>query len=184
MDIHFCNRFLFPHEYSDCLQKINHLCPIRAASFVSTVLYLLLVWCIIDPMTSPILLQISTDHEQLVDTCQLLTFYFAGVGYGMVIISGIVCVYYNIIITWTLYFLYMSFRAILPWSTCSNSWNSDNCYLHTENSTMGDNSTSFKWNVTALSSMAYNLTNGGNMTENELTNETAKQITPSEEFWQ
>ena len=109
---------------------------------------------------------------------------FKGVGYGMVIISGMVCVYYNIIITWTLYFLYMSFRAILPWSTCSNSWNTEYCYLHTENSTMEDNSTSFNWrNVTALSNMTYNLTNGVNMTENVLTNKT-KHITPSEEFWQ
>jgi hypothetical protein len=48
---------------------------------------------------------------------------------------------------------------------------------------MEDNSTSFKWNVTALSSMTYNLTNGVNMTENVL-NETTKHITPSEEFWQ
>ena len=149
--------------------------------FNSTVSYTCLVH---DPMTSPILLQISTDHEQRVDKCQLLTFYFAGVGYGMVIISGMVCVYYNIIITWTLYFLYMSFRAILPWSTCSNSWNTDYCYLHTENSTMEDNSTSFNWrNVTALSNMTYNLTNGVDMTENVLTNAT-KHITPSEEFWQ
>lgn len=52
---------------------------------------------------------------------------FKGIGIGMVIVSGIVCVYYNVIVAWTLYYLFMSFRSELPWSTCTNTWNTDSC---------------------------------------------------------
>ncbi|XP_067663699.1 sodium- and chloride-dependent glycine transporter 1-like [Haliotis asinina] len=52
---------------------------------------------------------------------------FKGVGIGMVIVSGIVCVYYNVIVGYTVYYLFMSFRATLPWSNCNNEWNTDNC---------------------------------------------------------
>nr|XP_022326231.1 sodium- and chloride-dependent glycine transporter 1-like [Crassostrea virginica] len=115
---------------------------------------------------------------------------FKGVGYGMVIISGIVCVYYNIIITWTIYFLYHSFRAVLPWSTCDNSWNTDKCYIRgestltnaTANGTIGYNVTQL--NTTSLSSVpsvALNLVNGtSNVTKSDLSN----KVTASEEFWQ
>jgi len=52
---------------------------------------------------------------------------FKGLGYGMVLISGIVCIYYNVIITWTLYYMYLTFSAVLPWSTCGNWWNTEAC---------------------------------------------------------
>ncbi|XP_076447177.1 sodium-dependent proline transporter-like [Babylonia areolata] len=52
---------------------------------------------------------------------------FKGVGYGMVIISGIVCVYYNVIIAWTFYYLFMSMRSVVPWDNCNNDWNDERC---------------------------------------------------------
>ncbi|CAD5122053.1 DgyrCDS10504 [Dimorphilus gyrociliatus] len=48
---------------------------------------------------------------------------FKGVGYAMCIICGITSVYYNVIISWTLYFFTQSFRSPLPWSNCNNTWN-------------------------------------------------------------
>ncbi|KAL3862151.1 hypothetical protein ACJMK2_008139 [Sinanodonta woodiana] len=54
---------------------------------------------------------------------------FKGVWYGMITLTGIVSIYYNVIIAWTLYYLIMSFNTILPWSTCDNYWNTPSCYL-------------------------------------------------------
>ena len=41
--------------------------------------------------------------------------------------SAIVCVYYNVIVAWTLYYLFMSMRKTLPWSSCNNEWNDESC---------------------------------------------------------
>ncbi|CAI9734865.1 sodium- and chloride-dependent glycine transporter 1-like [Octopus vulgaris] len=67
---------------------------------------------------------------------------FKGIGVGMVIVSGIVCVYYNVIIAWTLYYLFMSFRSTLPWSTCGNSWNTKYCVEDDHNNASALNGTS------------------------------------------
>ncbi|XP_012934684.1 sodium- and chloride-dependent glycine transporter 1 [Aplysia californica] len=117
---------------------------------------------------------------------------FKGIGYGMVIISGIVCVYYNIIITWTFYYLFMSMRKVLPWSVCGQSWNSPDCVVERpvinetealettslfENATFAlDNSTSF-----ANSSFVNSSVIVGNMSA--LVNKT--MFSPaSQEFWE
>ncbi|CAL1534497.1 unnamed protein product [Lymnaea stagnalis] len=52
---------------------------------------------------------------------------FKGVGIGMICVSAIVCVYYNVIVAWTVYYLVMSFRAVLPWAHCDNAWNTIHC---------------------------------------------------------
>ncbi|XP_041376368.1 sodium- and chloride-dependent glycine transporter 1-like isoform X2 [Gigantopelta aegis] len=52
---------------------------------------------------------------------------FKGVGYGMVIVSGMACIYYNAVLTWVIYYLVNSFSPVLPWSTCGNWWNTDTC---------------------------------------------------------
>ncbi|XP_069768284.1 sodium- and chloride-dependent GABA transporter 1 isoform X2 [Narcine bancroftii] len=46
-----------------------------------------------------------------------------GVGIATVAISFIMCTYYNIIITWALYYLINSFQYPLPWHSCNNTWN-------------------------------------------------------------
>ncbi|MEQ2158740.1 Sodium-dependent noradrenaline transporter, partial [Goodea atripinnis] len=35
--------------------------------------------------------------------------------------------YYNVIIAWSLYYLFSSMTRELPWLKCGNSWNSMNC---------------------------------------------------------
>ncbi|GIY20631.1 sodium- and chloride-dependent glycine transporter 2 [Caerostris darwini] len=50
---------------------------------------------------------------------------FKGVGFGMAIVSAVVCVYYNVIIAWALYYIYQSYSV--SWSSCENSWNTPNC---------------------------------------------------------
>lgn len=107
---------------------------------------------------------------------------FKGVGIGMVIVSGIVCIYYNVIIAWTLYFLFMSFRAVLPWSHCNNEWNTENCVdgvggIHGNNSDNNTFATLFK-----------NMTNQNLMNLTAVANYVAtknRTLTPaSEEFWE
>jgi len=80
----------------------------------------------------------------------------------MVIISAIVCVYYNVIIAWTVYYFVLSFSWELPWSTCNNDWNTDNCY------TRSGNNSHFN---------GINVTDRANITLN-------KTRSPSEEFFE
>ena len=71
--------------------------------------------------------QFTFDRDITIKLIKTVCVLFPGVGIGMVMVSGIVCIYYNVIVAWTLYFLFMSFRAVLPWSTCDNDWNTPNC---------------------------------------------------------
>ncbi|MGH0133598.1 UNVERIFIED_CONTAM: hypothetical protein FKN15_053081 [Acipenser sinensis] len=50
-----------------------------------------------------------------------------GVGYTVIIIALYVGFYYNVIIAWSLYYLFASFASELPWLRCGNPWNSPNC---------------------------------------------------------
>ncbi|XP_036379971.1 sodium- and chloride-dependent GABA transporter ine [Megalops cyprinoides] len=66
----------------------------------------------------------------LAKVCPLLK----GVGLATVAISFIMCTYYNVIITWSLYYLFSSFQSPLPWENCNNTWSQPNCTDHTTNS--------------------------------------------------
>uniref|UniRef100_UPI00398F4748 sodium- and chloride-dependent GABA transporter ine-like isoform X1 n=2 Tax=Pristiophorus japonicus TaxID=55135 RepID=UPI00398F4748 len=60
----------------------------------------------------------------LAKICPLLK----GVGVATVVISFLLCTYYNVIITWALYYLFNSLRSSLPWQSCNNTWNIvENC---------------------------------------------------------
>ncbi|XP_032892203.1 sodium-dependent noradrenaline transporter [Amblyraja radiata] len=52
---------------------------------------------------------------------------FKGVGYAVILIALYVGFYYNVIIAWSLYYLFSSFTSDLPWAHCNNYWNSKNC---------------------------------------------------------
>ncbi|CAF1985152.1 unnamed protein product [Rotaria magnacalcarata] len=49
--------------------------------------------------------------------CPLL----AGIGWAVTVIAFYTDFYYNVVISWGLYYLFASFRKILPWSDCSMS---------------------------------------------------------------
>ncbi|XP_041973087.1 sodium- and chloride-dependent glycine transporter 1-like isoform X2 [Aricia agestis] len=60
---------------------------------------------------------------------------FRGLGYGMVIVSCIVMLYYNLIIAWTIYYMTVSFASIfyqLPWQNCDADWSTKFCYSYEE----------------------------------------------------
>ncbi|XP_062404562.1 sodium-dependent noradrenaline transporter [Sardina pilchardus] len=52
---------------------------------------------------------------------------FKGVGYTVIIIALYVGFYYNVIIAWSLYYLFSSCTSELPWQNCRHPWNSFNC---------------------------------------------------------
>jgi SNF family Na+-dependent transporter len=101
----------------------------------------------------------------------------------MILVSGIVSIYYNIIITWVIYFLGMSFQWPLPWSKCDNAWNTDMCVERVRqvsiNSTWlnSTNLTAYAEVLTTPLALVQNLT--GNSTLNA-----SRKMTPAEEFWQ
>lgn len=121
--------------------------------------------------------------------------YVVGIGYGMVVFIAIVAIYYNVIISWCLYYFGNSFFPTLPWSSCSNEWNTDSCYErfgNTTNSTSTRNTgtvyegfrnvaneTSFR-NVT--NTLGLNITavdNGAMLNTSGILSKTS-----SEEFWE
>jgi SNF family Na+-dependent transporter len=99
-------------------------------------------------------------------------FVYTGIGWSMVIMSGIVTVYYNLIITWVLYFLYQSFTSKLPWSSCDNWWNTVHCSVREAK------------NITSLNETMDIYLNGSaqNVTVSDIMN--SKKVSPAEEFWQ
>lgn len=59
---------------------------------------------------------------------------FKGIGFAICIIALYIAFYYNTVMAWALYYLLSSFSSTLPWTTCTNTWNTVNCthYLSTD----------------------------------------------------
>lgn len=51
----------------------------------------------------------------------------SGCGIAMLIISVLIAIYYNIILCYTLFYLFASFVPVLPWASCNNPWNTPDC---------------------------------------------------------
>ena len=47
---------------------------------------------------------------------------FKGVGYMMIAISAIICVYYNVTMGWAFYYLFSGFSSDLPWAKCPENF--------------------------------------------------------------
>ncbi|XP_039191296.1 sodium- and chloride-dependent glycine transporter 2 isoform X2 [Crotalus tigris] len=50
-----------------------------------------------------------------------------GCGIAMLIISVLIAIYYNIILCYTLFYLFASLVPVLPWASCNNLWNTPDC---------------------------------------------------------
>ncbi|KAL4232818.1 hypothetical protein ACF0H5_007504 [Mactra antiquata] len=80
-----------------------------------------------------------------------------GIGILQVLLSLIVLWYATHILSWVLYFLYSCFRAVLPWSSCNNHWNTPACKPISELwSQAATNSSSI--NTTLYNTTSYNTT--------------------------
>ncbi|CAL4125905.1 unnamed protein product [Meganyctiphanes norvegica] len=74
----------------------------------------------------------------------------SGIGPANVIISTLYSIYYNLVLTWTLFYLFASFSKVLPWSHCGNDFNSQECYTKAT-SDMCRNQSSYYYNNTCES---------------------------------
>nr|XP_002127953.1 sodium-dependent proline transporter [Ciona intestinalis] len=94
---------------------------------------------------------------------------FKGIGFGMLLVSFFVIIYYNVIIAYAFYYMFASFTSVLPWTLCDQWWNKEaqcgtpttmlNCTNNcTMNATMSPVNVTMK--VTAI-----------------------KRVSPSEEYW-
>ncbi|CAB3999928.1 Sodium- and chloride-dependent GABA transporter 1 [Paramuricea clavata] len=54
---------------------------------------------------------------------------FGGIGYANMVISFMVSIYYNVILAWSCYYFFNSFKANLPWVGCDHPWN-DDCFVY------------------------------------------------------
>ncbi|XP_054609312.1 sodium- and chloride-dependent GABA transporter 2-like isoform X1 [Dunckerocampus dactyliophorus] len=52
---------------------------------------------------------------------------FEGLGYGTQVIVTLLNFYYIVVLAWGMFYLSFSFSWDLPWSSCNNSWNTENC---------------------------------------------------------
>uniref|UniRef100_A0A671QQ08 Transporter n=1 Tax=Sinocyclocheilus anshuiensis TaxID=1608454 RepID=A0A671QQ08_9TELE len=52
---------------------------------------------------------------------------FKGLGYASMVIVFFCNTYYIMVLAWGFYYLIKSFNSTLPWSTCDNPWNTENC---------------------------------------------------------
>ncbi|XP_064638944.1 sodium-dependent proline transporter-like [Lineus longissimus] len=119
-------------------------------------------------------------------TCWSFAPMFTGVGVAMVIVSGLVAIYYNMIIAWSLFYMFASFTSELPWSSCDLIDGADrlcSTFLSevTSKKNCTDNGPGFMANIT--DGICYN----GSMTfgiwnETQLEEVGLKRILPAEEY--
>merc|ERR1712088_406704 len=53
---------------------------------------------------------------------------FKGLGFANIFAQSFVGLYYNMIIAWTIYYMFASFTSDLPWQYCNNDFNDGNCF--------------------------------------------------------
>lgn len=99
-------------------------------------------------------------------SCLLLP---SGVGYGMMVVSTYIGIYYNVVICIAFYYFFMSMTNLLPWTYCNNPWNTPDC-----SGVVG----SSKVLNTSLANATTSLVAG----VSEVVNQT-KRTSPSEEYW-
>ncbi|KAJ6653773.1 hypothetical protein lerEdw1_008702 [Lerista edwardsae] len=103
---------------------------------------------------------------------------FKGVGVTMVVISTFVSIYYNVIISYALYYFFASFQSVLPWSSCNATWADDSCSKFPI--ILGCNVTSENGFSVFTN---YSLVMAENLTCLNGTKEYQKTQVPSEQYW-
>ena len=53
--------------------------------------------------------------------------FLTGVGMGMISVSLLIGLYYNVVISYCIYYFFASMTNELPWTKCDNAWNTVSC---------------------------------------------------------
>ncbi|XP_067663049.1 sodium-dependent proline transporter-like [Haliotis asinina] len=133
---------------------------------------------------------------------------FHGIGFAMVTISGMVSIYYNVIIMYAIYYMFASFVSLdttVPWENCGNTWNTNSCrtdpYPRLDGMDEGNKTmTLFKelYNKTCVNDLLPNISAAYDYTFNNITELNSTMIqhenitkdckitytTASEEYWE
>ncbi|XP_012670425.2 solute carrier family 6 member 22, tandem duplicate 2 [Clupea harengus] len=65
---------------------------------------------------------------------------FEGLGYGSQVVVLYTGIYYIIILAWAFLYLFHSFSSELPWASCRNYWNTENCFEYDQTNLTEDTS--------------------------------------------
>lgn len=55
--------------------------------------------------------------------------FFSGVGICTLVVMGFICIYYMVIVAWTLFYILVSMTGELNWGFCDNVFNTDSEYI-------------------------------------------------------
>ena len=81
------------------------------------------------------------------------SFTFPGIGFASAVIVFLVNCDYNVLMSWSFYYLFSSFTTHLPWANCENDWNSLDCstgQLKAGNITKRTENTNSSFNVASV----------------------------------
>ena len=63
------------------------------------------------------------------DVWKTTAVFFVGVGCAQLVVSGLVAIYYNMIIAYALFYFFASLAKTLPWKHCDHDWNTNGMWF-------------------------------------------------------
>ncbi|PSN52584.1 Sodium- and chloride-dependent glycine transporter 2 [Blattella germanica] len=58
---------------------------------------------------------------------------FHGLGYSTLVVITLITIYYQVIIAWTIFYIFATFSSTLGWGSCDHDFNTEECYSGFEN---------------------------------------------------
>lgn len=102
----------------------------------------------------------------------------------MVLIAFYTDFFYNVVIAWSIHFLFSSFTSELPWATCGHEWNTEYCYEGKASvAAVSGNDSNATLEGTTVSNVLINLTLEMNRTNSTNVTEEVRKISPAEEYF-